>query len=396
MAVTLSREHLVHLAREHAQDFATRATEHDRKGSYPFENFEEMLRSGYHVLTVPAELGGLGANIEELCQAQFYLAQGCASTAMAVNMHLMIAGRRADIWRKSQDPSTEAILRRVVAEGITFCAVASDAQSGGDPRYSGAQATPVEGGYLLTAQYSFATNSVRATNIDFVFTTPAQNGQTELLSTSLPVDTQGLTVLDDWDTMGMRGTGSNSVRLRDVFIPCGAITRRRLLGEMTLGTLNAHAWFAPSVAACCLGIAQAALDSAIRDTKGRQRIPHERAMEHFPGSQFQVSEMYIEMQSARALLEKTAHDLSQRLDHTIEDYVQCQVCKLAGTRAAQNVVGKVMDLIGGASYARSKPYERYYRDVCSGAFFPQNRFTALELIGKHILDVDWDTQPRFT
>jgi alkylation response protein AidB-like acyl-CoA dehydrogenase len=396
MTSTLSTEHLARLAQNHARDFATRAAEHDLNGSYPFENFQEMQRSGYHFLTIPEELGGLGANIEEFCQAQFFLAQGCASTAMAANMHLMIAGRRADIWRKSRDPNTEAILRRVVNEGITFCAVASDALSGGDPRYSAAQATAVEGGYLLSAQYAFATNSVNATNIEFVFTTSGDNGCTELLSTALPADTPGMTVLNDWDTMGMRGTGSNSVKLKDVFIPSSAITRRRLLGELTLGTLNAHAWFAPSVSACSLGIAQAALDSIVKDIKGRRRIPHQRTMEHFPGSQFQVAEMGIELQTARAMLEKTTHDLSQRLDHTVDDYVQCLVCKIACTRAAQSVVSKALELIGGAGYSRSRPYERYYRDVCSGAFFPQNKFTALELIGKHILNVDWDTQPRFT
>jgi alkylation response protein AidB-like acyl-CoA dehydrogenase len=396
MTSTLSTENLAQLAQQHARDFATRAAEHDLAGSYPFENFREMLRSGYHVLTIPEELGGLGANIEEFCQAQFYLAQGCASTAMAANMHLMIAGRRADIWRKSRDPSTEAILRRVVDEDITLCAVASDALSGGDPRYSAAQASVVEGGYVLSAQYAFATNSVNAAKIDFVFTVPGQNGDTELLSTSLPVETEGMTVLNDWDTMGMRGTGSNSVRLKDVFIPASAITRRRLMGELTLGTLNAYAWFAPSVSACSLGIAQAALDQVVRDIKGRRRLPHQRTMEHFPGSQYQIAEMYAEMETARALLEKTTRNLSQRLDHTVEDYVQCLVCKLACTRAAQSVVSKALELIGGAGYSRSRPYERYYRDVCSGIFFPQNKFTALELIGKHVLDIDWDTQPRFT
>ena len=393
---TVSRVQVVELAKEHADDFATRAVEHDREGSYPYENFEAMRKSGYHVLTVPEEVGGLGANIEEFCRAQFYLAQGCGSTAMAANMHLQVAGRRGDIWRKTRDPSTEHILRRVVSEGITFCAVVSDVQSGGDPRYSGARATRAEGGYQLTAQYAFATNSVGATNFDFVFTAQGVDGQSEFLSASMPIDTEGLTVLDDWDTMGMRGSGSNSVRFKDVFIPDTAITRRRVPGEFTVGTLNAHAWFAPSVSAVCLGVAQAALDAAVRDTKGRRRVPDDRTMEHFPGSQFTTAEMYIELQTALALLEKTSRDFSQHLDHTVEEYVQGEVCKYACTRVAKSVVSKAMDLVGGASYSKFKPYERYYRDVCAGPFLPQNKFTALELIGKHILDVDWNTQPRFT
>ena len=391
-----STERMILLAKEHAKDFATRADVHDREGSYPHENFDAMRNSGYHALTVPEELGGLGANIDQFCRAQFHLAQGCGSTAMAANMHLTVAGRRADIWRKTGEPATERILRRVVEDGIIFSAVASDVQSGGDPRYIAAHATRVKGGYRLSAQYAFATNSVAAPNIDLVFTAPGENGNTELLSTSLPVETEGLTIVDDWDTMGMRASGSNSVRLKDTFIPETAITRRREPGEITLGTLNAHAWFAPSVSAVCLGIAQAAMEAALQAINGRRRFPHNRSMEHFPGSQFTVAEIYIELQTALALLEKTCHDFSQRLDHSLEDYVQAEVCKYTCTRAAKSVVSKTMDLVGGASYLKSKPFERFYRDVCSGSFYPQNKFTALELIGKHVLGVDWNTEPRFT
>ena len=387
---------IVGIAREHARDFATRAEEHDRNASFPFENYEAMRESGYFNLTVPQELGGTGANIYEFGEAQFHLAQGCGATAMAANMHVSVIGRRADIWRKTKDKNTENALLRVVEEGTIFCGINSDLKSGGDPRYTGALGTRADGGYRLTATYAFATNSTAASNIDVMFNVDNDSGETEMLSASLPRELPGITIMNDWDGMGMRATGSNMIRLDDVFIADERITRSRTPGTLTPGSLNAHAWFAPAVTATCLGVAQAAYDCAVKDTVGRSRYPHSRTMDHFPGQQFDIAIAYIELQAAKALLGRTTQDLSTRLDHTVEDMVSSEACKYYVTRAAKSVVNGVMEMVGGTAYSRTKPYERYMRDVMSGTFFPQNKHTALEMIGKHIYGIPWDVSPRFT
>lgn len=145
-----------------------------------------------------------------------------------------------------------------------------------------------------------------------------------------------------------------------------------------------------------MGVAQAALDEAIKDTVGRGRFPYDRTMENFPGPQFDIAMAHIDLEAAIALLEKTTQNLSERLTHTVDDFVAGEVCKYHCTRAAKKVVNDVMEMVGGAAYSRTKPYERYMRDVISGTFFPQNKHNSLELIGKHVLGVSWDTEPRFT
>lgn len=389
-------DRVVSMAKEHAADFATRAEHHDRTAEFPYENYKAMKESGYFVLAVPEELGGIGANIYEFCMAQYHLAQGCAATAMAVNMHLSLVGRRADGWRVNQDAGTEAFLRSVVEDGLLSSGINSDLKSGGDPRHTGAVAERVEGGYRLTTMYAFATNSTGADTISVMFNAPVESGELGMFSTSLHRDTEGLTIMNDWDGMGMRATGSNMIRFDNVFISDDQITRSRKPGIMTQATLDAHAWFAPSVTATCMGVAAAALDCAKTDTVGRKRFPYPRSMEHFPGQQFDIALAYIELESAKALLEKTTQDLSTKLEHTKDDYVAGEVCKYQCTRSAKKVVNDVMEMVGGAAYSRTKPYERYMRDVFSGTFFPQNKHTALELIGKHVLGVDWDTEPRFS
>src|SRR6266542_3658453 len=83
----------VGLAAELADRFATRAERHDREGSFPHENFDELHRSGYLALTIPEAFGGRGATILEATLAQERLARGDASTALGASMHLSILGR---------------------------------------------------------------------------------------------------------------------------------------------------------------------------------------------------------------------------------------------------------------------------------------------------------------
>ena len=78
---------VVAIAEHLAEDFRKRAAEVDREGRFPHENYEKMRRAGYLSALVPQELGGLGASLGQLSRAQQALARGCASTALAVNMH---------------------------------------------------------------------------------------------------------------------------------------------------------------------------------------------------------------------------------------------------------------------------------------------------------------------
>jgi len=90
----------VGLAAELGEQFAPRAAEHDRKNTFVTENFRLLREAGYTRLPVPEELGGLGASLRQVCYAQEELGKYCASTALAVNMHLhptlsTVLGRRS-------------------------------------------------------------------------------------------------------------------------------------------------------------------------------------------------------------------------------------------------------------------------------------------------------------
>ena len=110
----------IDLAASLADEFAPRAARYDEEASFPDENYARLRESGYTILTIPEELGGLGATMLQRVKAQERLAQGCGATALAINMHFNAIGLLIDLWRKFKDPKVEAKLRQI-ATGRLVC-----------------------------------------------------------------------------------------------------------------------------------------------------------------------------------------------------------------------------------------------------------------------------------
>ena len=94
---------VISLAEELADEFGARAAEVDRSGRFPIENIERMKESGYLKIAVPEELGGFGADLATVCTTQGIIASGCASTALASNMHMFGIGgavSRSSRWSR--------------------------------------------------------------------------------------------------------------------------------------------------------------------------------------------------------------------------------------------------------------------------------------------------------
>src|SRR4029079_17293017 len=135
-----------------ADEFRPRAAGYDRDGEFPSANYARMKETGYLAAPVPAEVGGMGAGLLEMSRAQQALARGCASTALAVNMHLFQVGTTADAWRNGAP--VEAILRRIAEEGIVI------ASNGAESIVAGDWTTPTtaerrDGNYVLNGRKYF-------------------------------------------------------------------------------------------------------------------------------------------------------------------------------------------------------------------------------------------------
>jgi len=155
------------------------------------------------------------------------------------------------------------------------------------------------------------------------------------------------------------------------------------------------AWHGGSFASIYLGIAKAARDFAIEQTKGRTRIPFKQPESYYPGHQFLAAEMDITLNAAWTFQKDIARRLdgdNARDDAMLTEAIGMQYFCM---KAAQDVVNKAVDMVGGAALAKGRPLERYYRDVRAGTMHPVGGFDALELIGKHAFGLPFDVEPRY-
>ena len=101
--LTGSQQKWFDVAAKHADDFATRAAEHDEDNSFPMENFDAMKASGYTNMPIPEDMGGGGASLLDICIAQERLARGDGATALAVNMHLTTLWMVTELYRTGNE-----------------------------------------------------------------------------------------------------------------------------------------------------------------------------------------------------------------------------------------------------------------------------------------------------
>lgn len=386
------------LAARHADTFAQRAAEYDLAGLFPHENYAEMKASGYTAMPIPADCHGGGASLLDICIAQNRLAQGCGATALAVNMHFGLPFVMTDLIALGDDGPKEMLTKIADEQLIVFGAITDpqvDSYKGiTGMGYTTVKAEKVDGGFRVNGRKGFGTNSPIGDlfGCSAVYDDPA-DGEIGLIFV-LPSDTAGLVCLNDWDTMGMRASQSHSWRLENVFVEEDHVFKHNLW-EWDKYARGLWAWHGGSFGAVYLGIAKAARDFAVNQTRDRTRLPFKHPESYYPGHQFLAAEMDIALHAGWAWQTQIAErliDINNRDDATIVEAVAMQYFCM---RAAMDVVNKAMDMVGGAALARRLPLERYYRDVRAGPMHPIGGYDALELIGKHAFGLHRDVQPRY-
>jgi alkylation response protein AidB-like acyl-CoA dehydrogenase len=379
------------VATDLAAEFAPRAAEIDREGRFPLENVERMKEVGYLTSVVPAELGGGGLDLAGFAACQKILAGGCASTALAINMHLFGVGAAAEGWAAGER-ATKPIFD-MVAAGVVVGGSLTDAATGLNVRTSSTPATPVEGGYRIRGRKSFCS---LAPVLDFFWGTAADTRTGTLILFGLPRATPGLSFVDSWDTMAMRGTGSWDVVFDDVFVPDVAVQRGTdpAAGPPVWDAAQERmfAWFATSVAAVYLGIARSAARFAYDYVTSRTVTGASLPMARQPAQVVSAAEIELALRPAEAMV---ADVLTRRAAGEILGPADIQALKYTAVNAADAAVDRCVRMVGGHGIFRKLPLERYYRDVRAGQFHPPSNDVALETIGKAALGIDPAADPRW-
>ncbi|MFN8225011.1 MAG: acyl-CoA dehydrogenase family protein [Gaiellales bacterium] len=383
--LTPRQEEIVALAGRLADRFAERATTHDRENTFPLDNYDDLRESGFLTLTAPEELGGRGASLLELVLAQERLAMGDGSTALAVNMHVSPIGQWASLWRETGDERLEELLRDVVAGKVIWASLTSEAGLPNTLMNALTKAERVDGGFQVSGNKVFCTNSVVATNFSFSarFDDPDTGPRVGIFRGSK--DWEGFTFVETWDTMGMRGTQSNDLHIENAFVPESALVHSLPVGHLDARVLKTvFCWAMPTFGAVYLGIGAGAAEWAkgLVLKRGRERDP-------FVQSSFAQIEMLLE--SARAVLYRHCDEVASGRIFELsvqEGFARAGLAKVVATNNAVEIMKHVVDVIGGAAYMRRFPVERMWRDVQGGPIMPYNNHQALELFGATALGVE--------
>ena len=381
-------------AAAHADDFAARAAEHDRETTYPVENIQKLHESGYMRMCLPARFQGEEANVLELCLAQERLAQGCAATALGVNMHSFLAGLLSEFYQAGMEETAAPLT--AISEGMTTGGAVSEAESADNLNFPAGRVERVDGGYRLNGRKLFGSNTPVNPMVTFIGALDEGESRTVLMF-DFPKDTPGVSVIDDWDTMGMRATGSFTIEFKDCVVPETAVSGAWPYGaglEDNPFTTGFLCWFSPSIAAVYTGIAVSARDYVRNSLQSKSRLPFGE-LKHYPGVQFSLAEMFIEVESSRAFVRRTAARLSDATFRNPEAAALGQATQKFATAAAVRVVDKALEVSGGGAYFKRSPLERMYLDVRAGKFHPLGYYDALELIGKAELGIPTRHAPRF-
>lgn len=370
------------------ETFGRRAAGYDADNVFFTEDFEDLRETGYMTMAVPTELGGLGFTLADVCREERRLARRAPATALAMNMHVYWTGIAADLYRAG-DRSLVWLLEEAV-EGEVFAA--GHGERGNDlPVLMGvANAEPVDGGYKFTGHKIFGSLSPVWTRLGMHGIDTSDPANPKIVHAFMPRDTPGYTIVETWDTLGMRATRSDDTLLDGAFVPdkyIGRVVPAGFAGA-DLFVLGIFAWAENTFASIYTGIAERAMELAVASADKRTSVAlGGRSMKYHPEIQHEIADMALLLEGVIPHVERTAADWSNGVDHGGAWPMKLVATKYHAVEAAKQVLDIAMDVTGGAGMFKSQELERLYRDVRAGGFHPANGALVHELVGKTMLGV---------
>lgn len=390
-ARTVRGRRLVQLAEALAVKVAPQAAGHDREGSFPFESLAAVKASGYLTAPIPEHLGGLGvSSLHDILVASSRLARGDAGLALGVNMHLVLVSSLARRWHAAVAAGND---RRVKAFGGTLEEIARDAlvlgtaisEPGQDLTRPATRARRTDDGWVVSGRKVFCTMSPAADVLFTAVTYLDGEGRETYGYAMVPAATPGVVVHDDWDALGMRSSGSNSVSFDNVRLRASAL-RGGFPAGSAAGYVERNIDGGLFHAAVALGVAEGAHADAAAAVGRRPGPPDGR-------TRTLAAESAIELAACRAILARAGtlldEDLAPESANPTALFAEAQAAKTFVGEAAVRVVDRALALSGGAGYLNGSPLARAYRDVRATAFMhPLGSNRAYDYLGAHALDLE--------
>ncbi len=351
------------------------AAELDKTEEFPWEVMKVIAKSDMFGLYIEEKYGGMGGGVLDLCIATEEFSKGCGGIAVCYAASAL--GTYPIILYGTDEQKTKFLPdiakgKKLSAFGLTEPAAGSDA--------SAIQTTAKKDGdhYILNGTKHFITNGGDAEIYTVIAMTNKSKGARGASAFIVEKGTPGFTFGKKEEKMGIRASSTRELIFTDCKIP-----KENLLGKEGLGfivTMKTFDMSRPGVAAQALGIAQGALDAAVKYS--RERIQFEKPISSFQGIQWMLADMATKVEAARALIYATAREIDNGNKDVGKDSA---MAKLYASDVAMEVTTDAVQIFGGYGYMKEYPAEKYMRDakitqIYEGTNQIQRNIIALALI----------------
>lgn len=350
-----------------------RATVHDQENTFPTDDLADLRDAGYLAAFVPKEYGGAGLSLVEIAAEQTRLAKAAPGTALGINMHHIIVGLGRHLVRNGNDRG-ELILRDAAAGELFGFGIS---EPGNDLVLFGSitKATPDgKGGYSFEGTKVFTSLAPVWTRLlTFGRDDSGEDGPHSVFGIMHRED-GGFTIKDDWDTLGMRATQSNTTILEGAHVPADRILTRCEPGPskdpVVFGIFSN---FEILLGATYQGVGERAVEVAAEHVKTRTSVKNQTVYSNDPDIRWRIAEAALAMNAVGPQIRELARDIDAGVDRGPIWMPQLSAAKNASAEATLRAVEQAIRACGGSSYYNRHELSRLYRDALAGLFQPSDQ-----------------------
>jgi alkylation response protein AidB-like acyl-CoA dehydrogenase len=359
----------------------------DKEGTLSESGLTILRRIGWPGLSVPKIFGGLGANLVECCAVQRKLGGADPGLAIAGSMHLGSVGVWNEHYRSHHDMSW-VFMEAVATQKLIVASAIAEPTLGGSVTRSTLRAKKTEGGWEVSGRKSPLSFSAYADLITLQMQTePVDNIPSEVLVALVPISIPGISSQLTWNTMGMRGSGSDTLLFDRCIIPDELIVFRGKPGvaeedNMVAGII----WFCLVLTATYLGLVESVVGIS-SDLLNRMQISHLGASRsQLPSFQGVIGEQI----SALLTLELACAGLAKQMDEQTSPKLLLSpalALKQHAVRLIPEILGSIVETCGGIAYSRTIQLERFWRDAQAIRFHPPTPLPVAQFLGRQALGI---------
>ncbi len=330
------------------------AAELDRTGEYPWSVISALRDAELMGIWIPSEYGGQDAGVLDMCVVVEQLSRACGGMGVAYAVNALgsfpiVLGGSPE--QKERWLPAVASGSRLIAFGL------SEKASGSDAGSLRTRAERDGDDYLITGDKKWTTNADAAEIYTVYASTNPDRGTRGVSALVVEKGMEGFEIGKREDLMGIRCVPVHELHFRG----CRAGSDRLLGGKEGLGFANAMMTLdraRPGVAAQAVGLAQGALEWAIRYTSERQQFG--QSVMSFQAIQFMLADMATQVEAARQMVYTAARAIDAGIPNPSR---LAAMCKVFATDTAMRVTTDAVQLFGGYGYCKDYPIEKYMRDA---------------------------------